>query len=332
VRNTIARTVAALLLSVAGMSSAAAADLGLITGGDNGTYYHFGHDLRRLVRSSGIDLRVYPSKGAVENIVAVHQRRGIHLGIVQSDVLAFVASAQSRPAVAQIARSTRLVLPLYDEQIHVLARPGIGSFDNLAGKRVAIGREGSGTYLTASTLFKLADVLPAERVPIEGPEALAQLKSGRIDALVYVAGFPIILLKTGVTAADGLELIPVASKSILESYAPAEIPRDAYEWQAAAVSTVAVKAILVSSDLRRRECDLVGRVAQAIVKGRDWLAKNGHPKWKAVDLDFRLNGWERYDCVQKYVGKSAPGEASPGASAGERNPIDEAVKSVLGRN
>jgi uncharacterized protein len=332
VRKAIAQSVVALLVSLGAVSAAAAADLGLITGGENGTYYQFGQDLKRLGKSSGINLRVHPSKGSVENIFAVHQRRGIHLGIVQSDVLAFVADAQSSPAVAQIARSTRMVLPLHDEEVHVLARRGIGSFDNLAGKRVAVGQEGSGAHLTASVLFKLSEVTPAERVPIDGPEALAQLKAGRIDAMVYVAGYPVSLLKGGVTAADGLELVPISSKSVLESYAPAEIPANVYEWQTTPVSTVAVKAVLVSFDFRQRECDSVGRLAQAIVKGREWLTRNGHPRWKMVDLDFRLKGWEQYDCVQKYVGRPASAESSPSASAGPRNPVNEAIKGALGRN
>jgi TRAP transporter TAXI family solute receptor len=328
----MARTVAALLLCLGAVSVATAADLGLIAGGKHGTYYQLGQDLRRLVRSSGIDLHVHPSTGAVENIFAVHQRSGIHLGIVQSDVLAFVAGSQSNPAVAQIARSTRMVLPLHDEHVHVLARQGIGSFENLAGRRVAVGREGSGTHLTASLLFKLSAVAPGEWVPIEGPEALAELKAGRIDAMIYVARYPVRLLKDGVTAADRLALLPISSKSILESYAPAEIPPGVYHWQTTPVSTVAVKAVLISSDFRQGECDLVGRFAQAVVNGRDWLTRNGHPVWKTVDLDFRLSGWERYECVQKYVGKPAPGEESPSASAGERNPVNEAIKGVLGPN
>ena len=35
----------------------------------------------------------------------------------------------------------------------------------------------------------------------------------------------------------------------------------------------------------------------------EWLIKNGHPKWKAVDLDYPLKGWEQYDCVPQYLGK-----------------------------
>ena len=328
-REGIVRCVSMLLVGLGAIGVASATDLGLITGSEGGAYYQFGLDLKKVGKAGGINLSVHPSKGAVENIYAVHQRPGIHLGIVQSDVLAFVAGVESNAALTRIAKSTRMVFPLYNEEIHVVGRRGIDDFDQLAGKRVAIGREGSGTYLTASVLFKLADVVPGEMVPIDIREALAQLKAGRIDALVYVAGYPVGLLKDDVTAADELALIPVSNKSILESYAAAEIPANVYEWQTTPVSTAAVKAVLVSFDFRRRECDSVGRFAQQIARHMDWLTKQGHPKWKLVDLDVPLKGWEQYDCVQKYLGKQTQG-SSPSASTAERNPVAEAIKGALG--
>ena len=83
------------------------------------------------------------------------------------------------------------MFPLYDEEVHVLGRREIRDFDDLAGARVAIGPEGSGTYLTARLLFKLAEVVPGEIVPIDGREALGQLKAGGIDAMIYVGGYPL---------------------------------------------------------------------------------------------------------------------------------------------
>jgi TRAP transporter TAXI family solute receptor len=303
VRKTIAQGVSMFLIWFGAVSAASATELGLITGVENGTYNQFGLDLKKLVKRGGINLSVYPSKGSVENLLAVHQRPGVHMGIVQSDVLAFIAGVESNPALKGIARNTRMVFPLYDEEVHILGRREIAEFDHLAGKRVAIGREGSGAYLTARLLFKLSAVRPGEMVPIDSGEALGQLKAGRIDAMFYVAGYPVRLLKDDVTAADGFALIPISNKSILESYASVEIPANVYEWHTTPVSTVAVKAVLVSFDFRRRECDSVGRFAQQVARGMEWLTKHGHPKWKRVDLDFPLSGWEQYDCVRKYLAR-----------------------------
>jgi TRAP transporter TAXI family solute receptor len=326
VRKTLGPCVSILVVCFGAVSALCATDLGLITAGEHGTYHQFGLDLKKLVRSAGINLTVYPSKGSVENIFAVFQRPGIQMGIVQSDVLAFVGGVQSNPDLARIAKSTRVVFPLFDEQVHVLARAGIVDFDDLAGKRVAIGQEGSGTHLTANLLFKLAEVLPSQKVPVDSREALGQLKAGRIDAMIYVAAYPVRLLQDQVTEADELALLPIWNKSILESYAPLEIAANVYGWQAKPVATVAVKALLVSFDFRGRECDSIGRFAGQIAKGRDWLTRNGHPKWKSVELDVPVKGWEQSDCVRKYVGSPA----RTGSRRDEPDPLAEMVKEAFG--
>ena len=316
-----------LLVAVPGLG--VAQDMGLVTGSEKGTYYQFGLDVQKLVKPTGVNLAVYPSKGSVENIFAVYQRPGVQMGIVQSDVLAFVARLQSDPVLTRIAKKTKMVFPLYNEEVHLVGKREITEFDDLAGRRVAVGREGSGTYLTARLLFKLAEVAPSEMVLIDTQEGLAELKAGRIDAMFYVAGYPVRLLKEDVSDGDKLAVIPILNKSIVEFYPKAEIPAGTYAGQPTAGSTVAAKAVLVSFDFRRRDCDSVGKVAQLIATRQEWLQKNGHPKWKAVDLNFPLRGWEQYDCVRKALGKSpASGPATTTARSG-LNPVFEAIKGVL---
>jgi TRAP transporter TAXI family solute receptor len=327
VKNAKIVSLALLVALTVARSAGAAEDLGLITGGEKGTYYQFGLDLQKLVKPSGFELAVHPSKGSAENIFAVYQRPGVQLGIVQSDVLAFVSRVESDPVLKRIAKKTRMVFPLYNEEVHLLGRRDIASLDDLAGKRVAIGREGSGTYLTARLLFKLSEVSPSQMIPIDTSEALSELKAGRVDAMFYVAGYPVKLLRDDVTAADQLALIPITNKSVTEFYPSVDIPADVYAWQTVPVSTVAVKAVLISFDFRRRDCETIGRFAQLISTKLPWLSANGHPKWKAVDLEFPLKGWEQYDCVRKYLSKTSPPTAQARPSA---NPVADAIKSILG--
>jgi TRAP transporter TAXI family solute receptor len=310
------------------VAAALAADVGVITGSERGTYYQFGLNFQTLGKTNGISVNVYPSKGSVENIYAVYQRPGVQVGIVQSDVLAFVARVQSDPVLQRIAKKIKMVFPLYNEEIHLLARRGIGSFDDLAGKRVAIGREGSGTYLTTRLLFKVSEVAPREMVPIDTDEALAELKAGRIDAMFFVAGYPVRLLAEGVAASDELLLAPITNKDIAEFYPRVVIPANTYAWQPQPVDTLAVKAVLVSFDYRRADCENVGRFAQVVSTNLEWLVKNGHPKWKAVNLEFPLKGWEQYDCVRKYLQKSVARPAGPQKSS-EINPVMDAIREML---
>lgn len=310
-------------------AAAPATELGLITGSEKGTYYQFGLNLQALGKRSGIALTVHPSRGSIENVNAVYERPGVQLGIVQSDVLAFVARMQSDPALKRIAKKTRMVFPLYNEEVHLVGRRGIASFDDLADRRVAVGREGSGTYLTARLLFNVAEVTPREMVYIDTEEALAELKAGRIDAMFYVAGAPVRLFTDAIAESDGLAIIPITNKSIVEFYPRVEIPAKTYGWQATAVPTVAVKSVLISFDFRRRDCETVGAFGKLIADNRAWLNTNGHAKWKSVDLEYPLKGWEQYDCVRKYLGKRVASPA-PEARSAKANPLMDAVKQMLG--
>jgi TRAP transporter TAXI family solute receptor len=315
-----------LVLTLRPTGAGSAGELGIITGSEKGTYYQFGLDMQRVVKPIGIDLSVFPSKGSIDNVYAVYQRPGTQMGIVQSDVLAFVTRVQSDPVLKRIAKKTKLVFPLYNEEVHLLGRRGITDFDDLADRRVAIGREGSGTYLTARLLFKVSEVNPREMVPIDTDQALAELRAGRVDAMFYVAGYPVKLFADGLSEADGLEFIPITNKSITEFYPRAEIPAGTYAGQPSAVPTVAVKATLISFDFRRRDCELVGQFAQAISTNLPWLVKNGHPKWKSVDLDAPLKGWEQYDCVSRVLGRKGPSATPKPAS---ENPVMDAIREML---
>lgn len=313
-----------VVLGLSGMSFGV--DLGIMTGGPKGTYYQFGLNLKELVKSRDIRLRVNNSTGSIENLYAVYKRPYTQMGIVQSDVLAFVSRLQSDPILKRIANKTKMVFPLYNEEIHLLGRQDLADFDALEGKRVAIGKEGSGTYLTAKLLFEVSDVKPATMVSIGTDEALAKLKGGDIDAMFYVAGFPVKLFEADVTAGDGLDLLPITNKSIVEFYPTAEIPAKTYNWQQKTINTVAVKAVLVSFNFRRANCEYVGQFARILKENMDWLRENGHPKWKFVDLEFPLKGWEQYDCVKKYLARIPKAAPKPSVDI---NPILKAVKEIL---
>jgi TRAP transporter TAXI family solute receptor len=304
--------------------------MGIVTGGPAGTYYQFGLNLQELAKQDGINLRVDNSKGSIENIYAVYQRPKTQLGIVQSDVLAFVSRVQSNPVLKGIARKTKMVFPLYNEEIHLVGKSDIQSFDYLAGRKVAVGKEGSGTYMTAELLFKVSGVEPAQKLAIGTDEALDALKRGDIDAMFYVAGYPVKLFSENVQPEDNLALIPITHKSILEFYPQSEIPGGTYAWQAETVPTAAVKAVLVSYDFRNFHCQTVGKMAKLIYENMDWLAANGHPKWRSVDLNYQLKGWQQYDCVKDALA-GAQRPPTPQTRAQELNPVLDALKEMLSK-
>lgn len=310
-------------LLMPGISSAV--DLGIMTGSSKGTYFQFGLNMMKLSQKYGYNLSVYNSRGSVENIYAVYKRPKTQMGIVQSDVLAFVLKVESNATLKLIANKTKMIFPLYNEEIHCLGKNSIQSFDALEGKTVAIGKEGSGTYMTSKLLFEVSGITPKKTVAVGTEKALSGLKQGTIDAMFYVAGFPVKLFTENITGDEGLHLVPITNKSITKFYPVAHIPGNTYAWQPEKVNTVAVKAVLVSFDFRRNNCDYVGKFARTIYTNLDWLKQNGHSKWKSVDLDYPLKGWEQYDCVQKYLHGYMEEKIEPM----EKNPLLDAIKDLL---
>jgi TRAP transporter TAXI family solute receptor len=328
----IAAWVIIVMLPACAMPAAAAEDgrgfLGIITGDVKSTAHQIGMDLKTLVQRSRVHLSVFNSSGSVENIYAVYQRPGNHLGLVQSDVLAFVAKVRSDPRLKLIADKIKWVFPLYDQEVHILGTTAIHRFSDLQGKRVAIGHVESGTYLTSRLLFEISGVMPRQMIAIGHAPAMAALQSGSIDAMIIVDGAPVERLALDVSAADGLHLVSLTDDGIRAFYPASRIPSGTYPWQAADVDTVSVKAVLVAYDFRNHHCNTIGNVARLMSDNLEWLRFNGHPKWKTVDLDETVKGWEQYKCVKSYT-PSATADESESAPERKFNPVADAIAAVF---
>ena len=96
--------VLALLVVMVTSSVSDGQEMGITTGNKRGTYYQFGLNLAQLVKSRGIKLNVLDSAGSVQNVLAVYKAPGTQLGIVQSDVLAFIAKIQTDPFLKRVAQ------------------------------------------------------------------------------------------------------------------------------------------------------------------------------------------------------------------------------------
>ena len=301
-----------LLLTLASgpwISTAQAQDagLGIVTGAPTGTYIQIGRDLAGLMEQCGQELTVVESAGSLENFLAVRQRPNTQFGIVQSDVLEYMQTfAGSDPAVARAIEGVRIAFPLYDEEVHVLARREIAGLDDLAGKRVAIGVENSGTFLTASLILSLTGIEPAERVLVNPDEALPQLKDGAIDAFFYVAGAPAPLYAEGDIDADRFHLLPIGDPTLQAVYSPSTLEAGTYAFQPDPVDLVAVKAVLMTYEYdpsrnayHGNSCQGVSDLSRLVLDGIDGLRAGGHPKWQSVDLTDIPPGWDIGACVNR---------------------------------
>ena len=278
----------------------------IMTGGPKGTYTHIGHDLASISAGCGPALRVNESAGSLENLVAVTKQRNTQFGIVQSDMLEYVRTySNNDPVLQQSVSGLRVMVPLYNEEIHVLASRKINRLADLAGKKVAIGKVDSGTFLTSSLVLDILQLEDAIRVKIGPAEALPLLLNGEIDALFFVSGVPTKLFSETSIDAANFHLLNISEPELLATYTATEIPGGTYPFQPDPVNVVAVRAILMTYDYRqdnskynRRSCRAVSNLSNAIFTNLEKLKETGHPKWRDVDFSQLPQGWKVSECAK----------------------------------
>ncbi len=271
-----------------------ASTVGIISGGVTGTYVRIAADLADAL-DQGYQMRILPviGKGSVRNIEDLLFLRGIDIAIVQSDVLDFYR----RDAMPWIDENIRYIAKLYDEEVHVLARDEFASIDQLAGKRVNFGTEGSGTFMTAGIIFDELG-LDVEVTTWPEPEALERLRRAEIDALVFVGGQPLGLV-AGVEADDGLRLLAIPAERVEAAYVPADLRSDSYPALIPAgesVPTLAVSAVMAAYNWApdHPRYAKVARFVDRFFAEFDRLQQPPyHPKWQQVDLAAEVPGWQR---------------------------------------
>ena len=307
----------------------AASELGMVTGPNNGTYVALGQDIAEVARTAYIVLTVYLSGGSIDNIKRLASgTEDMTLGIVQSDVLGFLARSKNPKSLA-MAQNLRMIFPLHREEVHVLAAAGIRDFQDLQNKRVVVGDEGSGSLVTSVNLLAMMGVVPAETLRLAPAEGLLALLGGKADVMIYVGGKPVKLFKNLEALAQSsnpetaalmqrFHFLPMNDPRMLKEYNPATLTSEDYAWIEAPVPTIEVMAVLVSQDFSapltaqsKARCLLLGNLAQAMRTHLGWLKENGHPKWKEVDLDAKVGIWKR-DLCSWQGGQTAAAPAQSG--------------------
>lgn len=309
-RTLVRCTFAILVLMVAGtqVSAQSMRNMSILTGSKTGTYYRFGQDIAAVIEQEcGSKLDVKDSQGSLENFYRLRHEKYSQLAIVQEDALTYLRRSDDAD-IKEWGDKFKYIFPLYLEEVHVVAKrdSNIKTFEDLSGRRVAIGEPQSGTNMTAALILFSAGVTAntSDIVEIGGNDAFEGLFSNdpakHIDAMFYVAGKPIKLLSGDDPRLSELTLVSIKTPNILNTYTPVIVKRSDYKWLDNDVDTVAVRSVLVSFDFQQAQCDNIGMVANRLVANIEELQeKIGHPKWKQVDLDAPLKGWERYSCAVK---------------------------------
>lgn len=192
----------------------------MATGPEGSAYAEFGARYRAICAGAGVELRLRPTAGAVENLALLRQPASdVSVGFVVA------GTAKERDSKALVSLGTMFYEPFW--LFHRGLGPGHGG-SALQGKRIAIGPEGSGTRELALHLMGLVglNAVSAELLPLTPEESADALARGEIDVAPLLTSWesPLVhrLLGTpgvelaGFPRADAhLALNPYLSKLVL---------------------------------------------------------------------------------------------------------------------
>jgi len=201
----IAIVVAAIVAALIFMAPAPPKRVVIAGGAAGGVYAGAAESYAEALRKVGIEVEVLQTAGSVDNLARVKARTA-DVTIVQTGL----ASELGQEGVSSLG--ALFYEPLW--VFHRRAKP-VAALQDLAGKRVAIGAEGSGVRVLASLLLAEAGV-PAGAFtaePLVGQAAAAALEAGDIDAAMVVSG------PTATWIADLLRDPAIALVSLDEAHA-----------------------------------------------------------------------------------------------------------------
>jgi len=202
---------------------------GIASGTHSGVYIRFAEDIANLCErydegpgKPRFRLNVFATQGAFDSLKRLRKEDEVQLAIVQSDLWYYAKLFGSAPSSGktttkvdkiqdswrEIYQDIRMLLPLYEESIHILVKPedkSSGKFKDLTDlftkeARVNIGTKGSGAFVTCTLLEQIITQAPGGtggkrwKPSYDSTEAalsrLVDKEEDTIDAVILVGGVP----------------------------------------------------------------------------------------------------------------------------------------------
>lgn len=183
------------LIAWAGVEPPPPKTIRLASGGSGGSYHAFALQYAEALKESGFELEILETAGSVENLELL--RRGE------------VDAAFVQGGTAQLPEDSEALLglaSLFFEPVWFFQRQesAVAQLRDLAGKRLLVGGEGSGTRAMANRLLSangLGDD-SIEFLPGSGAEAARQLLAGEADGAFFVTSGKSAFLKDLLASED----------------------------------------------------------------------------------------------------------------------------------
>lgn len=268
-----------------GESNSPTAELVLATGSEQGLYFRIGQEISADLREHGINVRVVPSAGSVQNLELLASNQ-VQLCIAQADIL---RKQHTSDAIQSL-------VPLYTETVHVLIRNPVRvrRIIDLHGKRISVGPTGGGTARNAMAILEAVGIVQNDAtITHEDFKATSlALQSGELDAAFLTMGCPSPLVESLMQNRcvslfepdrDILERLVNNSQGLVLS----SIPAGAYANQDETIDTLGVPAVLtVRSDM---DVALAARITRFIVERLPETLKQSGIKADNQDVLARIS-------------------------------------------
>jgi TRAP transporter TAXI family solute receptor len=262
----------------------------IATGGRDGGYYAFAQAYRQVLARSHVALEVRATAGSLENLALLRDDgSGVDLALLQGGV----ASGDDASGLVSLGR-------LFYEPLWIFARrgEGVNRLAQLAGKRIALGPEESGTYGLAKDVLRASGVTPDRAIfsALSGEPAVRALANGEVDVLIVVmaaeAPFLQSLLRNPEAELVRLErveaytrLLPFLTRLTL----PAGVVSLVDNIPPADVDLLATSAVLVArSELHPELMSLLAQACSEVHRGPGLLHRAGDFP-KPTDPEFAVS-------------------------------------------
>ena len=281
----------------------------ICTGPKTGTYYHYANGIIDAAKNAlNIQLSNLSTVGTQENALKMASGECC-MAIVQEDIY-YQAGSQFNQFVA----NKGTIAALYKEPVHIIVNKnsGIHSVSDLAGKKVNVGEEESGTLITANMILNiLHKVDPEPDYYFDPPEkAVLKVCDGTYDAAFYVAAIPIPALSNLPKDAN-ITMIPATIPLFSFQYDVGTIPAETYPWLEHNIyENIEMRSLLsVGPEIDRQ---MIPKFLNIMFEKKDQYSDQYHLKWKNFSKKFNVeaikdapNGWNR-EAVYYYAEKPIP--------------------------
>ncbi|TSB47474.1 TAXI family TRAP transporter solute-binding subunit [Alkalicoccobacillus porphyridii] len=265
----------------------------IATGGASGPYNIIGTTLAdNYSNTFDVNSRTQTTGASAENLNLLADGK-VEMAFVMSDALS--QALEGEASFSEPLEGISQVANLYPNVVQIVARAdaGIETLEDLKGKRIAVGDQGSGVELNARALLNGNDITYDDvQVDYLGyAEAADGLNAGRIDAAFLTSGLPnaSVLELSETLNINIVKVLPEQVEAIVDEhpyFVSLEIPEGTYDNEEAIPTAAVPNALVVRSDLSD---DDVYKLTKEFFENLDTLA-NSHQAASEISIDHAQEG------------------------------------------